>query len=69
MSVNQRLCSISGKIISRTDKSSVQLTFAVLNEDGRATNDILVYNICGSIRKNGRIDEALNEKLIESAKI
>ncbi|KCZ75518.1 hypothetical protein H311_03503, partial [Anncaliia algerae PRA109] len=48
---------------------SVQLTFAVLNEDGRATNDILVYNICGSIRKNGRIDEALNEKLIESAKI
>ncbi|RVD92727.1 Ribosomal S21e [Tubulinosema ratisbonensis] len=69
MAFKQRLCSFTGRPISHTDRSSVQLTFAVLDDDGRATGDIQVFNVSGSIRNNGSIDEAVNEKLIGGTKL
>lgn len=64
MVFQQRLCSFTGRPISHKDNASVQLTFATLDNDGRATGDIQVFNVSGSIRNNGTVDEAVNELLI-----
>lgn len=66
MSFVQRICSFTGRPIPHTDHASVQLTFVELDVDGRAIDNVLVYNACGKIRKDGTIDEILTNMLSQS---
>lgn len=65
MKIGQQICDLSSKPILSVDKTSVQLTFVELDKNGRATSDIRILNICGALRKEGKADGLITEKLIE----
>lgn len=64
MMISQQICDLSSKPISSVDKASVQLTFIELDGNGRATSDLRILNICGALRKEGKADGLITEKLI-----
>lgn len=60
MNITQRICDLSKKPITSTDKMSVQLTYVDLDENGKAT-DLKVLNICGAMRREGKTDGLVTE--------
>ncbi|KRH95206.1 40S ribosomal protein S21 [Pseudoloma neurophilia] len=64
MKIGQQICDLSCKPISSVDKMNVQLTFVELDENGRATQNLKVLNVCGALRKEGKADGLVTEKLI-----
>ncbi|EPR79900.1 Ribosomal protein S21E [Spraguea lophii 42_110] len=61
----QRVCDFSLKPISSQDRSSVQINMVQLDERGRATKDLMIFNVSGTVRKNGKIDSMLYERINE----
>ncbi|KAK1350914.1 40S ribosomal protein S21 [Hamiltosporidium tvaerminnensis] len=65
MTVEMRLCSFTGRPIAYNDRSSVQITLAELDSEGKATGNTIFYDCCGSVRRAGIIDELLFKKVEE----
>ncbi|TBT99223.1 CDK-activating kinase assembly factor MAT1 [Hamiltosporidium magnivora] len=57
MTVEMRLCSFTGRPIAYNDRSSVQITLAELDSEGKATGNTIFYDCCGSVRRAGIIDD------------
>ncbi|TBU20088.1 hypothetical protein CWI38_0134p0030 [Hamiltosporidium tvaerminnensis] len=49
MTVEMRLCSFTGRPIAYNDRSSVQITLAELDSEGKATGNTIFYDCCGSL--------------------
>ena len=64
MEITQRICDLTRKSLSSVDKASVQITFADLDENGRVTSEITILNVCGALRKEGKTDGLITEKLL-----
>ncbi|KAF1981667.1 40S ribosomal protein S21 [Aulographum hederae CBS 113979] len=55
-----RKCSATNRIIKAKDFSSVQISVAKVDENGRATGEIQSYALCGFVRQSGEADDCLN---------
>lgn len=58
---SRRMCTFTNRPIDPKDRSSVQIPFAELDENGKFTGNIQIVDICGSIRKTGEVDNLLLE--------
>lgn len=65
MTYQRRLCAFTNTPISHVDRAAVQLSFAKLNADGRMTGENIILDCSGEVRRRGRIDELLVEKMRE----
>lgn len=63
MTFERRICSLTRKPIPSSDKASVQLTLAELDQYGQITGKVVIYDICGSVRKSGLADGLILEKI------
>ncbi|KAI5172258.1 small subunit ribosomal protein S21e [Nematocida sp. LUAm3] len=54
-----RKCAFTKRPISSQDKSSVQYTMGILNEQGRYIGQDVIVSVCGSVRKDGAADMLL----------
>ncbi|KAM0671688.1 ribosomal protein S21e [Ordospora colligata] len=63
MAFERRICSIGKTAISSSDKASVQLTLAMLDQYGQITGNVRIYDISGAIRKSGLGDGLILEKI------
>ncbi|WUR02355.1 ribosomal protein eS21 [Vairimorpha necatrix] len=59
----RRICSFTKRPIASSDKSSVQITLADIDENGRLLNTISTYDVCGVVRRNGLSDGYLTDKI------
>ena len=63
-----RKCFFTKRPILPREQNSVQMHFAVLDENGRTTEEVKIVDICGDLRSTGRTDfllyEATNNKSI-----
>lgn len=66
MTSTHRICAFTGRPIPHTDNASVQLTLVDLDENGRATNEIKIYDVLGRIRLEGTIDGLLSDKILNN---
>lgn len=64
MIIPQIICDLSKKPISSVDKASVQLTFVNLDENGRMIDELTIINVCGALRKEGKADGLITQKLL-----
>ncbi|KAL2104682.1 hypothetical protein VUR80DRAFT_9860 [Thermomyces stellatus] len=56
-----RKCSATNRIIKAKDHSSVQISIAKVDENGRAIpGENQVYALCGFVRAMGESDDSLN---------
>jgi small subunit ribosomal protein S21e len=56
-----RKCSATNRIIKAKDHTSVQISIAKVDENGRAVQgENHVYALCGFVRSMGESDDALN---------
>ena len=64
-----RKCDYSDKLITSTDRSSIQIPFCGVNPDGTINlSDVNLINICGFIRATGQSDLAI-EKVLQEKKL
>ncbi|ORD99811.1 hypothetical protein A0H76_126 [Hepatospora eriocheir] len=56
-----RKCDFTNYPILPNDCSSVQICLAQLDGEGKATENISIIDICGSVRKSGKVDRLLYE--------
>ena len=54
-----RKCAFTNKILHSKDRSSVQMSFVEVNENGEATGKKSVVALSGYIRAKGRADMAI----------
>lgn len=59
MVFERRNCSLTGIPIASSDRASVQVTLAKLNEYGQATGEIEIFDISGTTRRQGIADGML----------
>jgi len=55
-----RKCSATNRIIKAQDHGSVQISIALVDENGRSTGEVHIFAICGFVRATGESDDALN---------
>lgn len=61
MYFERRMCAFTNRTIDAKDRSSVQILLAQLDSEGRATGEVDIVDVCGSIRKSGEVDQLLLE--------
>lgn len=59
----RRICSLTRKPIASSDKASVQITLAELDQDGQITGKVSIYDISGAVRRSGIADGLMLEKI------
>ncbi|KAI5148286.1 small subunit ribosomal protein S21e [Enteropsectra breve] len=62
MYFERRTCNITGRPIDAKDRASGQILIARLDENGRATSEVEIIDVCGAARKNGVVDAWLMEQ-------
>jgi hypothetical protein len=65
MAFERRLCTFTGRPISHTDSASVQLSFVELDSEGQSTGEIIMFDVSGSVRRDGTIDKLVYHKMAE----
>ncbi|CCI73992.1 ECU11_0225 [Encephalitozoon cuniculi GB-M1] len=63
MTFERRICSLGKTPIASSDKASVQIVLAVLDQYGQVTGETTIYDIGGTVRRAGMGDELLLEKI------
>ncbi|KAL6122667.1 rps21 [Nucleospora cyclopteri] len=56
-----RKCKFTNRPILPKERDSVQIHLAELNEFGRATGQVKIVDVCGDVRRTGRVDSLLYE--------
>ena len=64
-SIIPRKCAATNKILHAKDRASVQLTFAIVNEDGKYVGNKETVVLSGFLRKRGEADKAVDSILKE----
>lgn len=70
MSTTQRAvrkCTFTKRPISPQDRSSVVFTIARVDDEGRATGDVEIITVSGSLRKDGAVDSLLYNEIAKRA--
>ena len=64
MTTSLRKCAFTNRPILPKERDGVQMYLAELDSKGRVTGKVTMLDICGSIRKNGEVDDYLSKREI-----